>query len=293
MEHPSFPVRLAATAAAIALSTTLLTACSTDSAGSGKVRIGISGASSDWDVLKQKAKAEGIEIELVTFDDYALPNKALAAGDIELNAFQHLAFLSQFNANNNTNIVPIGATSVSPLGLYSLKHKSVDQIPDGGKIAVPNDPSNQGRALRVLEQAKLIELKADTGLYGTPESISANPKHLTIVPVDAQQTPRSLQDTAAAVINSGVAGQAGYEVKQAIFRDDPKNPGTRPYVNVIAARATDRDNATYLRIAELYHSPEVQAAAAEESKGASVPSDLDRAALQAELDRLAKQVKGR
>ncbi|MFB7663795.1 MetQ/NlpA family ABC transporter substrate-binding protein [Kitasatospora sp. NPDC056138] len=289
----SAPRRVAATAAASVLAATLLAACdsTSDGSASGRVRIGISGSGSDWDVLKEKAKAEGIDVELVTFDDYALPNKALAAGDIELNAFQHLAFLSQFNANTGTDIVPIGATSVAPLGLFSLKHKSVDRIPDNGQIAIPNDPSNQGRALRVLEQAKLLKLKDTTGLYGTPDDITDNPRHLKIVPVDAQQTPRSLQDVDGAVINSGVAGQAGYEPKQAIFQDDPEAPTTRPYVNVIAARAKDRDNPTYKRIAELYHSPEVQAASAKESKGSSVPSDLDAPALQAELDRLTKQVK--
>ncbi|MFJ9775149.1 MetQ/NlpA family ABC transporter substrate-binding protein [Kitasatospora sp. NPDC101157] len=285
--------RYAATAVAALLATTALTACGgqgSEGAG-GRIRIGISGSSSDWDVLAKKAKAEGLDVELVTFDDYSLPNKALAAGDIELNAFQHLAFLSQFNAANHTDIVPIGATAIAPLGLFSRKYKSVGELPDKAQVVIPNDPTNQGRALRVLEQAQLIRLKDDTGLQGTPEDINDNPKHLKITAVDAQQTPRALQDADGAVINNGVAGQAGIDPTTAIFQDDPKNASTRPYINVIAARAKDKDNATYRRIVELYHSPEVQKAAAEESKGAKVLSDLDPAALQAELDALAKAAK--
>lgn len=285
--------RYAATAVAALLATATLTACEekgSDGAG-GRIRIGISGSSSDWDVLAKKAKAEGLNVELVTFDDYSLPNKALAAGDIELNAFQHLAFLSQFNAANHTDIVPIGATAVAPLGLFSKKYKSVGELPDKGKIAIPNDPTNQGRALRVLEQAQLIKLKDGSGLQSTPEEITDNPRHLKITPIDAQQTPRALEDTDGAVINNGVAGQAGIDPTGSIFHDDPNNPSTRPYVNVIAARAKDKDNPTYRRIVELYHSPEVQQAAAEESKGAKVLSDLDPAALQAELDSLAKAAK--
>lgn len=238
----SVPRRVAATAAASVLAATLLAACDSTSDGSapGKVRIGISGAGSDWDVLKEKAKAEGIDVELVAFDDYALPNKALAAGDIELNAFQHLALLSQFNAGNGTDTVPIGATSVAPLGLFSLKHKSVDRIPDDGKIAIPNDPSNQGRALRVLEQAELLKLKDTTGLYGTPDDITDDPRHLRIVSVDAQQTPRSLQDVDGAVINSGVAGQAGYEPSRRSSRTTPRHPRPNPARAAPGARGPAR-----------------------------------------------------
>ncbi|MCC3767710.1 MetQ/NlpA family ABC transporter substrate-binding protein [Streptomyces sp. UNOC14_S4] len=141
---------LAAASAAAALSL-LLSACGlSDAADGDRVRIGVSGGDPEWDVLAAEAKKEGIDVEIVTFDDYQLPNKALADGDIELNAFQHLAFLSQFNKQNGTD------------------------------IAVPDDPSNQGRALLVLQQAKLIKLKDKAGIYGTPDDIEANPRHVNL-----------------------------------------------------------------------------------------------------------------
>ncbi|MFE0046280.1 MetQ/NlpA family ABC transporter substrate-binding protein [Streptomyces albireticuli] len=283
-------VLAASTAAALAL---LLSACGlSDSGGGNQVRIGVSGADEEWDVLAEEAKKEGLDVKIVTFDDYQLPNRALADGDIELNAFQHLAFLSQFNARNRTDIVPVASTSVAPMGLYSLKHKKVDEIPDGSRIAIPNDPSNQGRALLVLQAAKLIELKGKAGIYGTPEDITANPRHLRITPVDAQQTPRSLKDTAASVINAGVAELAGYKLEQAVFHDDPESATARPYVNVIAADAKDKDSENVRKVVELYRTKKVQEAVAKSAHGARYVLDIPRPELERELDRLTEQGKG-
>ncbi|MEU5425613.1 MetQ/NlpA family ABC transporter substrate-binding protein [Streptomyces olivoreticuli] len=282
----------AAASAAAALSL-LLSACDlSDAADGNRVRIGVSGADPEWDVVAEEAKKEGIDVKIVTFDDYQLPNRALADGDIELNAFQHLAFLSQFNARNGTDIVPVTSTSVAPMGLYSLKHKKVDELPDGARVAIPNDPSNQGRALLVLEQAKLIEVKDKAGIYATPEDIEANPRHLKITPVDAQQTPRTLKDTDASIINDGVAVLAGHKPSEAIFRDDPKSATARPYVNVIAARAKDKDSETVRKIVKIYRSPKVQEAVAKSADGAKYVLDIPAAELQRELDRLQKQGRG-
>lgn len=281
--------RAAATSAAAAL-TALLSACGmSGSSADGQVRIGVNGADPEWDVLAEEAKKEGIDVKIVNFDDYQLPNRALADGDIELNAFQHLAFLGKFNQQNGTDIVPLASTSVAPMGLYSLKHRSVDDIPDGARIAIPNDPSNQGRALLVLREAKLIGLKEKAGIYGTPDDVTDNPKHLELTPVDAQQTPRALKDTAASVINAGVAEQAGYRVEQAVFRDDPESAATRPYVNVIAARAKDKDDATLRKVVRLYRSAKVQAAVRKSGKGARYVVEIPPAALEKELDRLTGQ----
>ncbi len=285
--------RRAAAASVAAALAFLLSACGlSDPAAGNRVRIGVNGADPEWDVLAKEAEKQGIEVKIVNFDDYQLPNRALADGDIELNAFQHLAFLSQFNAHNGTDIVPVTSTSVAPMGLYSLKHKKVDEIPDGSRVAIPNDPSNQGRALLVLQQAKLIRLKDKAGIYGTPEDITDNPRHLKITPVDAQQTPRSLKDTAASVINAGVAEQAGYKVAQAVFHDDPESAVARPYVNVIAARAKDKDNETIRKVVDLYRSPKVQAAVKESAHGARYVLDIPAAELTKELDRLAARDRG-
>jgi D-methionine transport system substrate-binding protein len=208
-----------------------------------------------------------------------------------VNAFQHLAFLSQFIAENNVNIVPIGSTVVAPLGLYSEKYKDVSEIPNGSKIAVPNDPANLGRGLKVLQQAGLIELREDVGLYPTVKDIVKNPKNIEIVEVVAQQTPRVLPDVAASIINGGIAGQAGYTLADAIFHDDPNSKDTLPYVNVFATLEKNKDNEAYKTIAEIYQTEEVAKAVEEDTKGASIVTKVPVPELQKELDRLVENIK--
>lgn len=279
------------------LSVAVLSACSANGSGSNAnekvhVKIGVSGSEDTyWDVLKKKAEAKNIEIELISFSDYTLPNKALANKEVDLNSFQHLAFLSQFNVENDVNIVPIGATIIAPMALYSEKFKNVSDIPDGSKIAIPDDPSNQGRALKLLQSAGLIKLKQDAGLYPTTDEIEGNPKKLEIVPVVAQQTPRVLSDVAASAVNSGVATDAGLKLDGAIYKDDASSEEAKPYVNVFAARAEDKDNATYKTIVDLYHDADVAEAVKQDSKGANVVVDQSAEELQATLDKLVADVK--
>ncbi|UKE84502.2 MetQ/NlpA family ABC transporter substrate-binding protein [Pectobacterium colocasium] len=251
------------------------------------VTIGVAGSEDAyWKVLAQKAKAENINIKLISFSDYALPNKALANGDVDLNAFQHLAFLSQFNVNNQLTIVPIGATQIVPMALYSEKYRELKDIPQGAQIALPNDPSNQGRALKVLESSGLLTLKDGAGLHATPDDIIENPRKLKILPVVAQQTPRVLADVAASVVNQGVAVDAGLPADKILFQDDPTAPSALPYVNVFAAREKDKDNPVYQRIVALYHQPDVIAAVKEDTKGVAVVVDLPAKDLQDKLNQL-------
>lgn len=262
-----------------------LAACGKNSSGAEKndtdegkkvVKIGVTGTDGEvWPILKEKAKAEGIELELIEFSDYTLPNQALADGDIDLNSFQHIAFLSQFTKENKADLVPIGATVIAPMGLYSEKVKTVDDLEDGARIAIPDDPSNQARALKLLESAGLITLADDFGLFGDPTKIIENPKNLDIYPIVAQQTPRVLPDVAASVINNGVAGQAGFDpVKDPIYREDASDKNTLPYVNIFASRTADKDNKTFLRIVELYHEEDVKKAVEDDTNGGSVVVDL-------------------
>ncbi|KUL36927.1 methionine ABC transporter substrate-binding protein [Streptomyces sp. NRRL F-4489] len=282
-----------ATAAVTAAALALLTAgCGTSGAEAHRIRVGVSGDSTEWDVLAKEAKKQGLDVEVVPFDDYSLPNKALAAGDIDLNAFQHLVFLAQSNTENGTDIVPLAPTSVVPMGLYSKKARKLADLPDGARIAHPNDPANEGRALRLLARAKLIELKPGTGLYATADDIAANPRHLRFTPVNAQQTPRLLADVDAAVINDGVATLAGIRAGTALFNDDPRSPDVRPYINVIAARAADRDNADYAKVVKLYASKPVQDEARRTSNGTAVHLDLSAAELAKELAHVTRQLKG-
>ncbi|MEN2465470.1 MetQ/NlpA family ABC transporter substrate-binding protein [Ornithinibacillus sp. FSL M8-0202] len=267
----------------IAVST--LVACGSDTtSGNGDevvVKIGVTGTDGEvWPILKEKAKAEGIEIELVEFSDYTLPNQALANGDIDLNSFQHIAFLSQFNEENDLDLVPIGATVIAPMGLYSEKLEDVSEIKEGDKIAIPDDPSNQARALKLLDSAGLITLADDFGLFGDPSKIVDNPKNLEILPIVAQQTPRVLPDVAASVINNGVAGQAGFDpVEDPIYLEDANDPNALPYVNIFAARSAEQDNETYQKIVELYHEEDVVKAVEADTNGGSIVVDIEKAEL--------------
>jgi len=256
------------------------------------VKVGVTGSDGQyWEIIKEKAKEKNINIELVEFSDYILPNTALVNGEVDINSFQHLAFLSQFIVENDADIVPIGSTVVAPLGLYSEKYKEVSEIPDGSKIAVPNDPANLGRGLKVLQQAGLIELTEDVGLYPTVKDIVNNPKNIEIVEVVAQQTPRVLPDVAASIINGGIAGQAGYELSDAIFHDDPNSPDTRPYVNVFAALGKNKDNEAFKTIADLYLTEEVAKAVEEDTKGASIVTKVEVSDLQKELNKLVENIR--
>ncbi|MGE7977848.1 MetQ/NlpA family ABC transporter substrate-binding protein [Psychrobacillus sp. NPDC093200] len=253
----------------------ILTACGDSSAAKDKdtvkVKIGVNGSDGiQWPILQKKAAKEGIEIELVEFADYTLPNNALAQGDIDLNAFQHLSFLSQYVKESGNDIVPIGSTMFAPLGVYSEKIKDINEIKKGDKIAIPDDPANQARALRLLESAKLITLSDDFGLFGDPTGIVENPLNLDIIPMVAQQTPRVLPDVAASIINNGVAGQAGFSPgEDPIYREAGEDESIYPYVNLIAARGEDKDNEAYLRIVELYQEEDIQKAISEDTKGGS------------------------
>jgi D-methionine transport system substrate-binding protein len=262
---------------AVLLVSTLAACGSKSSAGETKhVKIGVTGSDGQmWDIIKEKAEKEGIEIELVEFSDYTLPNQALANGDIDLNAFQHIAFLNQFKEEHKLELTPIGTTQIAPMGIYSEKVKSVDEIKDGAEIAIPNDPTNQARALKVLELAGLLELKEDFSLFGDPSGIARNPKNLKITPINAQQTPRVLKDVAASIINNGVAGQAGFvPTEDAIFLEDPNQEDVKPYINIIAARSEDKDNKTFKKIVEIYHEKEVVEAIKKDTNGGSLVVDI-------------------
>ena len=263
---------------AIALVASLaLAACGGAGASNGDgetvtVKIGVNGSDgAQWPILKEKAAKEGIEIKLVEFADYTLPNSALAEGDIDLNAFQNIAFLAQYVKESGNDLEPIGSTVFAPMGLYSEKIKDVSELKKGDKIAIPDDPTNQARALLLLESAGLITLADDFGLFDDPSKITENKLDLELLPMTAQQTPRVLPDVAASVINNGIAGQAGFSpAEDAIFKEDETNEDVHPYVNLIAANSEDKDNETYKRIVELYQEDDVAKAIKDDTKGGSV-----------------------
>ena len=275
------------------LTAVFLAACGGKASGNDetvKVKIGVNGSDgAQWPILKEKAAKEGIEIELVEFSDYTLPNNALAQGDIDINAFQHIAFLGQYVKESGNKLIPIGSTLLAPMGIYSEKIKDVSELKEGDQIAIPDDPSNQARALRLLESANLITLADDFGLFGDPSKISENPLNLKIVPITAQQTPRVLPDVAASVINNGIAGQAGFSPsKDAILVEEKSDENIHPYVNIIAARAEDKDNKTYKRIIELYQEEDIETAIDEDTNGGSFLVKLSGEQLEAAFKDLQK-----
>ena len=245
---------------AILLITIILSGCSGNSAsGSGEkevVKVGVNGSGVPiWEYMKEKAAKEGIDIEIVEFADYVRPNQALADGDIDLNAFQTISYFDSFVEEHNLDLVPIGSTIIAPMGIYSEKYKSVEDLPKGSKVAVPQEATNLGRALLLLEEAGLIQLKEGFDQSQGLEAIKENPKNLEFTPVVAAQTPRVLPDVSASIINNGVAVEAGMvPVDDSIYIEGAES---KPFINIIAAQKKDKDNKTYKKIVELYQQDDV------------------------------------
>lgn len=222
---------------------------STDKAKVEKVKIGVvsEAAIEIWKDVAKRLKSQNIDLEIVQFTDYNQPNIALKNGDINLNAFQHVAFLEDFNSKNNADLTPIGFTFVSPLGIYSKKIKDAKEIKDGDTIAIPNDTTNGGRALLLLQALDLIKLNAK-GASPAVTDITENPKNIKIKELDAAQTARSLEDVTAAVINTNYAVDSGLSPKKdALYLDTDNISNVKDiYKNVIAASSSkDKDNAVY------------------------------------------------
>jgi D-methionine transport system substrate-binding protein len=267
----------------------LLGACASPGSGSGTadepVRIGVVDSGDPyWTTFTDEAAAEGIEVELVNFTEYEQPNPALTAGELDLNQFQHIIYLATYNQQSGEDLVPIGSTAIYPLGLYSTQYDSVEDIPDGATVAVPNDPSNQARALLVLQSAGLVELADGGSIFSTPADVLDGSK-VTVEALDAAFTATSLPDVAASIVNNDFLADAGLTPEDAIATDDPNDPNALPYVNVFAARSEDADNETYQKLVEIYQdSDEVLAGVSESSGGTAEFVTTPAADLQASLE---------
>lgn len=213
--------------------------------------------------VKPLAAKKGLDLKIIEFSDYVVPNQALDAGELEANSFQNQPYLDNQVKDRGYKLVSVGLTVNFPLGIYSSKYKSWGEVPDGATIAIQNDPTNGGRSLLLLQDKGVIKLKDGVGFKPTVADITANPKKLKIIEIDAAQTPRSLSDVAAAAINTNYAVDAKIEPTSAILREDPKGP----YVNLIAVREADKDKAWVKSLLEAYHSPEIKAFVAERFKG--------------------------
>lgn len=220
--------------------------------------------------VADEAKKQGINVEVVEFSDYITPDKALAEGDLDLNSYQHAPFLANFNKQNGTKLVPIGNTILMRMGIYSDKIHDLKKIPDGATVAIPNDPTNGGRGLVLLEKAGLLKLKQGVGFKATANDVVENPKNLKFKELEAAQLPRSLADVDLAVITMNYVMSSGMDVKkQGLFWEKDDEPLA---VMVLAAREKDKDRAEYKKIAEIFHSEAVKKFIEEKFKGTIVPA---------------------
>ncbi|MEV7633542.1 MetQ/NlpA family ABC transporter substrate-binding protein [Microbacterium sp. NPDC089318] len=290
---------LAAASAAVALVTGLAGCASADGGDSGSagasddvVRIGVVGKSDpQWAAFEKAAKAEGIDIELVDFGSYELPNPALTEGEIDLNQFQHVIYLAQYNEAAGEDLAAIGSTQTYPLGLYSSKYDDVDDIAEGETVAVPDDASNQARGLLVLQSAGLIELKDGGSPFSDLSDVDEAESKVKVTALEAALTPEALPDVAAAIINNDFVEEAGLEFDDALFTDDASDPAAAPYVNIFASRAEDVDNETYLKLIDIFQTDEaVQKGLSESSGGTGVTVQLSQADLKKTLATVQKDV---
>ncbi|MFJ6114083.1 MetQ/NlpA family ABC transporter substrate-binding protein [Agrococcus sediminis] len=257
------------------------------------VQLGVVGASDPyWAVYEEAVEAEGIELEIIDFTEYTQPNPALSEGELDVNQFQHIQYLADYNVSSGEDLQPIGATAIYPLGLYSDKYASPEEIPDGETVVVPNDTVNQARGLLVLQSAGLIELAGGGSSASTLEDVLPASR-VQVEAVDAALTVNSLPDVAGAVVNNDFLGPAGLSAQDALYADDPSDPSALPYVNIFATRADDADDEVLLRLVEIFQGDqEVLDGLLETSGGTAVFATTPADELQASLAEVEEALQG-
>ena len=219
-----------------------------------------------WDKVQELVKKDGITLEFTEFTDYSQPNKATADGEVDLNAFQHYNFLNNWNKENGKDLVAIADTYISPIRLYSgkngeeNKYTKVEEIPDNGEIAVPNDATNESRALYLLQSAGLIKLDVSGTALATVANIKENPKNLKITELDASQTARSLSSVDAAVVNNTFVTEAKLDYKKALFKEQA-DENSKQWYNIIVAKKdweTSPKADAIKKVIAAYHTDEVK-----------------------------------
>lgn len=219
--------------------------------------------------IKPLLAKDGIDLQIIEFTDYVKPNLSLNDKEIDANFFQHEPYLKKFAADRKLDLVNLVAVHIEPMGVYSKKLKDIKSVPDGAKVAIPNDPTNGGRALNILAKAGLIKLKDGVGISATVGDIVENPKNLKITEAEAAMLPRTLDDVDLAVINSNFAMEAKLNpTKDALFIE----PKDSPYANIVAVRKGDENRKEIQALKKALTSPEVKKFIEEKYKGAVIPS---------------------
>ena len=248
----------------------LLTGCSDDASKSGVLKVGASPVP-HADILKASQPMlakEGVTLEIIEFTDYVQPNMALADKELDANFFQHKPYLDNFAKERKLQLQPLVAVHIEPMGVYSKKVKDVKNVAQAAKVAIPNDPTNGGRALKILADAGFFTLKDGVGVNGTPADIIDNPKQIQIIEMEAAVLPRALDDVDFAVINSNYAlGVNLNPMKDALFMESKDSP----YANIVAIRTGDK-RVELQKLAKALTSPEMKKFIEEKYKGAVVPA---------------------
>ena len=276
--------------AAVAVAVLGLAACGASNKKSGNakdkkvtIKVGTMTIDDDeqqrWDLIQEKLKKDNIELEFITFTEYSQVNKAVADGELDVNAFQHYYYLNNWNKENNQDLVAIADTYIAPIRLYSgtkdgkNKYTKINELPDGAKIAVPNDATNESRALNLLQAAGLIKLDKSGNELATIANIKENPKKLKITELEASQTARSLTSVDAAVVNNTFVNEAKLDYKKALYIE-PKDENSKQWYNIIAAKKdwekSDKADAIKKLIAA-YHSDDVKELTKKTSDGLLEP----------------------
>jgi D-methionine transport system substrate-binding protein len=265
--------RLLAVSGFVLAGSLALSACGGDSDAElgteeNPVQLGVVGASEPhWATFEEAVEADGISIDIVDFTEYTQPNPALSEGELDINQFQHIQYLADYNVSAGDDIQPIGATAIYPLGFYSEKYDSVDEIPDGEEVVVPNDSVNRARGLLVLQSAGLITLRDGGNASSNLEDVIAEESRVTVTELDAAVTVTSLPDVAGAIVNNDFINDAGLTPEDALAEDDPNDEAALPYVNIFATQAEDVDNEVLNRIVEIYQTDQDVLDGAQESAG--------------------------
>lgn len=235
------------------------------------IKVGVS-PGEHAEIMEEVAKVaapKGLNIDVVEFSDYVVPNQALADGDLQANSFQHRPYLENQIKDRGFDLIEIGTTITTPMGIYSDKLKDLADLPQGGSVAIPNDPTNGGRALLVLQDLGVIKLAEGTGLVPSPLDVTENEKGLKFLELDAAQLPRALADADIAIINTNYALASGLNPKtDAIAMEKADSP----YVNIIVVRNGTQDEPWVAQLLEAYHSPEIKAFIEEKYQGSVLTS---------------------
>ena len=259
-----------------ACGTSASTQSSPGSSGSGaitEVTVGVVGSNNEqWDTINELLAEENIQVKLVEFAEYKLPNAALDSGEIDLNAFQHKAYLEKEIADLGYDISILGDTILAPLSLYSNYITDIEQLKEGDKIAVPSDPTNEGRCFKILESAGVLEVDPAAGYIPEIKDITSNPLNLEFVEVEAANTASLLPDVAAAFVNGAHAVDNGLKLEDAVYTEQVEPGSDNPYINIIACRTGEENNEVYQKVLAAYQSEQSAQAILDIYQGAYIPA---------------------